>query len=194
MCLVFACRVPYKLRKGVDAPGTGGYYVTLHTKWHQDAPCLQTLLRWSWSSLPAELDLRRVGVCFTPGLLLFLFLMPLLLLPLPQVMGAFAAFVGPWFLRLGNVNMSQAILDLCGVPQDARSTVSQTVCALGMGPFAFSLPPRECIAECTLAVTSSALGGGLLVRGGVSPNRALSVSVRALASCVFISHGSDDDV
>lgn len=46
----------------------------------------------------------------------------------PQVMGAFEAFVGPWFLRLGNVNMSQAILELCGVPQDARSIVSRFVC------------------------------------------------------------------
>ncbi|CAM9232741.1 unnamed protein product, partial [Scytosiphon promiscuus] len=40
-----------------------------------------------------------------------------------QVMGAFESFLGPWLLRLGNVKMSQAILELCGVPHDARATV-----------------------------------------------------------------------
>ena len=39
----------------------------------------------------------------------------------------FEDVLGSWFLRLGNVKMAQAILDLCGVPLDARSTVSQCV-------------------------------------------------------------------
>lgn len=64
----------------------------------------------------------RVAYVHTMPHLRFLLLLLLLLL---QVMGAFETFVGPWFLRLGNVNMSQAILELCGVPQDATSTVSQ---------------------------------------------------------------------
>ncbi|CAN0275954.1 unnamed protein product, partial [Discosporangium mesarthrocarpum] len=37
-----------------------------------------------------------------------------------QVMGTFEAYLGPWCLRLGNVKMSQALLDLCGVPAEAR--------------------------------------------------------------------------
>ena len=36
----------------------------------------------------------------------------------------FESFFGPWFLRLGNVKMSQAILELCQVTQEARPTVS----------------------------------------------------------------------
>ena len=36
----------------------------------------------------------------------------------------FESFCGPWYLRLGNVKMSQAILELCQVTQEARPTVS----------------------------------------------------------------------
>lgn len=38
-------------------------------------------------------------------------------------MGMFEGVMGSWFLRLSNVTMTQAILDLCGVPLDARYTV-----------------------------------------------------------------------
>eukprot|EP00903_Cladosiphon_okamuranus_P014260 g13246.t1 len=50
-----------------------------------------------------------------------------------QVMGAFETFVGPWFLRLGNVNMSQAILELCGVSQEAKSTLTGLLGKLARG-------------------------------------------------------------
>eukprot|EP00752_Nemacystus_decipiens_P009926 g8853.t3 len=60
-----------------------------------------------------------------------------------QVMGAFETFVGPWFLRLGNVNMSQAILELCGVPQDARSTLTGLLGKLTRG----SVTPAKAFSE-----------------------------------------------
>ncbi|CAM9424389.1 unnamed protein product, partial [Hapterophycus canaliculatus] len=50
-----------------------------------------------------------------------------------QVMGAFESFLGPWVLRLGNVKMSQAILELCGVPQDARLAVTGLLGKLARG-------------------------------------------------------------
>ncbi|CAM9255688.1 unnamed protein product [Ascophyllum nodosum] len=50
-----------------------------------------------------------------------------------QVVGMFEDVLGSWFLRLGNVKMAQAILDLCGVPLDARSTVMALLGKLARG-------------------------------------------------------------
>lgn len=40
-----------------------------------------------------------------------------------QVMGRFKSCLGPWVLRLGNVKMTAAILELCEVPFPARAAV-----------------------------------------------------------------------
>ncbi|CBJ48836.1 eIF-2alpha kinase GCN2 similar to Eukaryotic translation initiation factor 2-alpha kinase 4 (GCN2-li [Ectocarpus siliculosus] len=64
-------------------------------------------------------------------------------LVISQVMGTFEGFLGPWFLRLGHVKMSQAILELCGVPQDVRPIVTGLLGKLARG----SITPAKAFSE-----------------------------------------------
>ncbi|CAM9886395.1 unnamed protein product [Ectocarpus sp. 4 AP-2014] len=65
------------------------------------------------------------------------------ILVISQVMGTFEGFLGPWFLRLGHVKMSQAILELCGVPQDVRPIVIGLLGKLARG----SITPAKAFSE-----------------------------------------------
>ncbi|CAM9336634.1 unnamed protein product [Laminaria digitata] len=66
-------------------------------------------------------------------------------LVISQVMGLFGfeSFCGPWYLRLGNVKMSQAILELCQVTQEARPTVASLLGKLTRG----SISPAKAMSE-----------------------------------------------